>query len=578
MDCAVNVGAAILGKIGEYTVAPVGRHLSYLVYYNRNVTNLETQIRQLRNAKDRLHHAVDEATRNAEGIEADVEEWLSKVNETINAADGSIQQCQAGASNFGHCNIVSRYQLSRKAANMAREIHEMKEDQVTKCNRISYRLTLQCAFKNKLYQEFQSRKETFNDVVAALRDPKFSMVALYGTGGVGKTMLAEEIARWTLEHNLFSTAIMVSISHSVDVERVQREIAERLGLTLTERALRTRAERIQRRLEQEKEILLILDDIWVKFALADVGISFGDDQRGCKILVTSRFQHLLFDDHIDATINFQVGLLSDAEAENLFNKIVGNSVDHFEFKVLAPKIIKECACLRITITMVARALRNKNLTMWNDALRQLRSSIITGIQGMEESVYKNIRLSYDHLKSEEELLLLFCSLREEDAWSSFPMLFKYATGWSLFQDVYKLEETRDRLYALLNELQARSLLKEIQDADCVKVHHIVRHVALSIASKEMKMHHVKNAGELKRLSRINKLKDSVVIFICNDHDHERLPERLECPNLKFLFISRASFPDQFFEETKMLRALDMTCAGFERLPSSICALQNLRML
>ena len=78
--------------------------------------------------------------------------------------------------------------------------------------------------------------------MTALRDPKFSMVVLYGTGGVGKTMLAEEIARWTLEHNLFSTAIMVSISHSVDVERVQQGIVERLGLTLTERALRTIAE------------------------------------------------------------------------------------------------------------------------------------------------------------------------------------------------------------------------------------------------------------------------------------------------------------------------------------------------
>ena len=91
MDCAVNVGAAILGKIGDYTVAPVGRQLSYLVYYNCNVTNLETQIRELRNAKDRLQHAVDEATRNAEGIEADVEEWLSKTVPSRSIEFGTLQ-------------------------------------------------------------------------------------------------------------------------------------------------------------------------------------------------------------------------------------------------------------------------------------------------------------------------------------------------------------------------------------------------------------------------------------------------------------------------------------------------------
>ena len=92
MDCAVNVGAAILGKIGDYTVAPVGRQLSYLVYYNCNVTNLETQIRELRNAKDRLQHAVDEVTRNAEGIEADVEEWLSKVTWQMDSFNSAKQE------------------------------------------------------------------------------------------------------------------------------------------------------------------------------------------------------------------------------------------------------------------------------------------------------------------------------------------------------------------------------------------------------------------------------------------------------------------------------------------------------
>ncbi|GMN73416.1 hypothetical protein TIFTF001_056097, partial [Ficus carica] len=206
MDCVINVGVSILGKIGEYTVAPVGHQLGYLFYYKRNVANIQTQIQQFRNVRNRLQHAADEATRDAEGIEDDVQEWLCKVRETITKAEGFIQL--QGESNVGHCNFMSRYQLSRKASKMAGEIHQLNEDQVTRFNKVSYRLTLQSAFKNKLYREFESRKKTLSGIMEALRDPKHSMVVVCGPGGIGKTMLAEEIARRTLREKLFSNVIM----------------------------------------------------------------------------------------------------------------------------------------------------------------------------------------------------------------------------------------------------------------------------------------------------------------------------------------------------------------------------------
>jgi hypothetical protein len=76
-------------------------------------------------------------------------------------------------------------------------------------------------------------------------------------------------------------------------------------------------------LKQEKKILIIIDDIWKKLDLEALGISFEDDQKGCKILLTSRSRDVLGRD-MDAQEIFPVGVLLDNEATYLFRKIVGD--------------------------------------------------------------------------------------------------------------------------------------------------------------------------------------------------------------------------------------------------------------
>ena len=41
------IGTSIVSKIGEYTVAPVGRQLGYLIFYGSNVNDLRSQIHDL---------------------------------------------------------------------------------------------------------------------------------------------------------------------------------------------------------------------------------------------------------------------------------------------------------------------------------------------------------------------------------------------------------------------------------------------------------------------------------------------------------------------------------------------------
>ncbi|WRX22956.1 NB-ARC - like 10 [Theobroma cacao] len=100
-------------------------------------------------------------------------------------------------------------------------------------------------------------------------------------------------------------------------------------------------------------ILVVLDDIWARLDLEEVGIPLGDQQKGCKILLTSRDQDVLFNG-MDAKKTFAIGVLEESEAWHLFKKMAGDSVENLELWSTAIKVAQKCAGLPVAITTVAR--------------------------------------------------------------------------------------------------------------------------------------------------------------------------------------------------------------------------------
>ncbi|KAL5574997.1 hypothetical protein UlMin_016696 [Ulmus minor] len=201
---------------------------------------------------------------------------------------------------------------------------------------------------------------------------------------------------------------------------------------------------------------------------------------------------------------------------------------------------------------------------------------------MSEKVYSSVKLSYDFLGSEDaKSLLLLCSLHEEDERIDSENLMRYGVGWGLFRDVDTLDEARDRVNSLLDKLKARCLLLdgsyEHQDGNMVvMMHDVIRDVGISIASKERRMVNFKTAFKLEEWSSKRELKESTAIFL-RDSNVDNHIGKLECPELE-LFLSPGStflVPNHFFEETKKLRALDLSYGNLESLPSSFIVLQNL---
>lgn len=179
-----------------------------------------------------------------------------------------------------------RYKLSKKAKKMTQVVNEVRD--AGKFDKVSFCPPLPNFVKSKGYENFGTRMPTLLRIMEALRDPSVGTIGVWGTAGIGKTMLVKEVATQAKSEALFSQVVITTASQTPDNRKIQEEVAENLGLKLPENTVSVRAKRLEERLRKEKKILVVLDDIWNKLDLEEVGIVFADDQRRCKILHTSR--------------------------------------------------------------------------------------------------------------------------------------------------------------------------------------------------------------------------------------------------------------------------------------------------
>uniref|UniRef100_A0A803QAG5 AAA+ ATPase domain-containing protein n=1 Tax=Cannabis sativa TaxID=3483 RepID=A0A803QAG5_CANSA len=578
-EIAVGVASAILGKIGEYTVAPVGRQLGYLFRYTTNVSELRTQLEDLNNATQRMERRVNEALNNCHEIEADVQTWQKNAEQIsgeattfLNAETHAKALCSCGSPH----HLVTRHQLSRKANKMSINVRELlSKNKEFDSKSISFprRPEDSSATPTKGYESFYSRGEIMKSILAAVRDGN-KRIGLHGMGGIGKTMLAKEIARLAQEEKLFSKVVMTTVSQTPNIKEIQQHIAEKLGLKLEEKdSTGKRAELLRMRLKQdESKILLILDDIWNELDLEAIGI-----QEECRMLITSRDQQVLRNFMGVAESNvFLIGALQSSEAIDLFKSIIGD-IEADYIKDLALKIVHECGGLPIAIATVAHALKNKKEeAIWKDAFRRLESS-----NYVEKKVYSSIKLSYDFLGSQEEeakLLLLLCALHKEDEEIHVEHLTRYSMGWRLLQDIETVEDARNRVNLLVVKLKSHCLLLDATKTDKVKMHDVIRDVCIHIAKEDHGHRMMKNIGMCEDEST----KAFKAISFVDYDDFDNLPPELECPSLELLLLSSRSalesIPDEFFKQTGLLKVLIMNGTRQRSLPSSFASLQNLRTL
>nr|DAD39133.1 TPA_asm: hypothetical protein HUJ06_013456 [Nelumbo nucifera] len=199
------------------------------------------------------------------------------------------------------------------------------------------------------FNVFESTRQVMEKVMNALRDQSTNFIGLYGMGGVGKTTLVKEVGkRVQNEEKIFNKVVMAAVSQDPVLRNIQDDIANMLDLNFDPNENETtRAWRLSGRMKKENTILVILDDVWERLELGDVGIPHSDNHKGCEIILTTRREQVCRAMEVQERILLVT--LCEQDAWSLFKSKAGSVVDDDNLRHVAREVAKECGGLPIAL-------------------------------------------------------------------------------------------------------------------------------------------------------------------------------------------------------------------------------------
>nr|XP_028962668.1 disease resistance protein At4g27190-like [Malus domestica] len=578
----MEIVSLIVGIVDKYAVEPAIRQVGYLTHCKSNLENLQTQVNNLNDARERLRLEVVRAEELGEGIHTDVQNWLDEVVEITEKANELWKpDTQAKMSCLrGVCpNPVHRYKLGRRSTKLERVVVNLfaKKDFAS----ISYNVRPQdvSVVSDRHYEAFDSRTSTVKEIMDELRLPNTDLILVYGIGGVGKTTLVEEVLRQAVKEKLFADAVMVRSVQNPNLEGIQKEIARKLGMEVQEsETMSVRAPRLCDRVK-DKNVLVILDNIWESIDLEAVGLPC---LPNCRILLTSRTRKLLSSE-MRSQKDFELRVLNEEEAWHLFETKAGDVVKNPDIRTVATDVAEKCGGLPVLVVTVASSLRNTSaLPVWKNALRSLKAFDYE--DSAQQEAFSALEWSYNQLDDQKlKPLFLICGIFVYDTgYADLTDLLKCTIGLGLFKNIDSVEDARYALYARIEELKDSGLLLDSYDNTSIRMHDLLCDVAIKIASKGHRALLRGNGDVLKEWPNIKEFSENCTMISLSCNIIPELPEVLKCQQLEYFYLNvdgeLLEIPGNFFEEMKELKVMDLTDARISSLPPSLLLLRNLRTL
>ncbi|KAK7300783.1 hypothetical protein RJT34_11633 [Clitoria ternatea] len=590
-----DIALSVIAKISEYAVAPILRHAQYLCCFNNFVGNLPNVKRELELTRDSVKERVREATNRTEKIQPTVEKWLKDVEnvlEEVQMIEGRISE--ARKSYFRRqCQYFLAKEIARKTEKMTQLNLNSKFEpfsRLTELPGMKY-------YSSKDFVLFQSTESAYKKLLEALKDKSACMIGLRGIGGSGKTTLVKEVGKKVVELEHFEKVVMATVTQTPNIRSIQAQIADQLGFKLEEESNLGRAQRLSQRL-RKGTTLIIFDDVWEKLDFEALGIPFNENNKGCAcvVLLTTRSKEVCTSMQCECII--ELGLLTREEAWTLFKSSASLTDDSpHALKVVARKIVDECKGLPIAIVTIGSMLREKTFTEWELALSRLEDSKPLDVPKGLRSPHVCLQLSYDNLTNQlAKSLFLLCSIFPEDHEIDLEDLFRFGKGLGLVGTFGTMEKARREMHVALNILMDSCLLLYTNKKERVKMHDMVRDLALWIASQrgqEILGSTVMDPGILVGDETVE---DKRVISLWDVKNGQLLDDQLNCPSLEILLLHspNVGFEVSNLEGMKMLKILAFLRFGFKwnvyinritntsmltlSVPHSIESLKNLRTL
>ncbi|TYI96108.1 hypothetical protein E1A91_D01G047100v1 [Gossypium mustelinum] len=346
----------------DYLVKPIERRIRYLFRFHKIVQELHQNQQDLAAKETQVKDDVEEAKLQirTQVIYDQVDEWPTKAENALKDVKVLDSEIEENKRCFCLCpNWCWRYQLSQEIENKTLEIADLVKKSEFK--RVGHRAKLPSLdlVTSKDNVDLKSSGAAFNKIMEALKDDIVKKIGVWGMGGVGKTTLVRNVSG---KVRGFDRVIMVTVSETVDIEKIQNKIADDLDLKFGKNTEGGKATELWSRLSNGK-FLVIIDDLWKEWNddgdLRKIGIPLVKDEKGCKIILTTRNYNVC--QHMECEETIQLKVLEDGEAWTLFEMNAG--IKKADSRVIgeAKKIAKECKGLPLAIVTLAKALKGKAL-------------------------------------------------------------------------------------------------------------------------------------------------------------------------------------------------------------------------
>nr|GMD04159.1 putative disease resistance protein RGA3 [Ipomoea batatas] len=424
-----------------------------------------------------------------------------------------------------------------------------------------------------------------------------SVISIVGTGGIGKTTLAQLVFGDEQIKAHFDERVWICVSEPFDQIKIAKAIIESTTKSSTDLSqLHVLLEKIQSTLSG-KRFLLVMDDVWTEQSAKwePLKNSLKDGLPGSRILVTSRSERVA---RMMGSVHVHpLHLISDWEAWLLLSRIAFSGrreEDCEEVKDIGQKIAQRCKGLPLAARVMGSLLRLKdNKEDWQNVL----DNKIWELEEVVTDLFPHLYLSYNDLTPEMKQCFSYCAIFPKDYKIEVDELIRI---W--MAQGYVMTESKGR--ELFGSLAMRSFFQDLKKDDMdsniiisCKMHDIVHDFAqfltkdecYSIGQHEDKvgfknLRHLQswqNTGRninLPSICDIGKLRS----FFAKELSHTQLTldlfNGLKSVRVLILHGCELQKLPKKIGNLLHLRYIDLSLSDVNELPDAVCSLYNLQTL
>nr|ATE88463.1 Sr13 [Triticum turgidum subsp. durum] len=550
-------------------------------------------------------------------MEDAIDDFMQSVGDKEEKPDGFIDKIKSSLGKLG--NMKARHRIGKEIQDLKKQIIEVGDRNARYKGREIFSKAVNVTVDPRALAIFEHASKlvgidepkaelikllTDKDGVASTQQ-QVKMVSIVGSGGMGKTTLANQVYQELKEK--FKCKAFISVSRNPDMTNILRTLLSEVGC---QDYADTEAGSIQQLIRKitdylaEKRYIIVIDDIWDVKTWDVIKCAFPMTRCGGVIITTTRLSDVARSCHssIGGHI-YNIRPLNMEHSRQLFHRRLFSSEEDCPSSLVkvSNQILEKCDGLPLAIIAIAGLLANTGRSehLWN----QVKDSIGRALERNPnvEVMIKILSLSYFDLPPHLKTCLLYLSIFPEDSIIEKKTLISrwIAEGFIQKEGIYTAYEVGVRCF---NELINRSLIQPVKKDDyrgkSCRVHDIILDF---IVSKSIEENFVTFAGvpslttvtqgKVRRLSMQVEGKGDSILPMSPILSHVRsfnvFRNRVNIHStMEFRHLRVVDFNDSLLENHHLanvgrllqLRYLSIYMTAVSELPEQIGHLQCLEML